>query len=88
MDAFDRRGLLNFLWFTEDFERSRLEFVAYPHRGFRQRVRQAPKPAQQAIRDARAAAPDGLVAFCTALAPHFPVYASWLECVEQHDLAG
>jgi hypothetical protein len=87
MDTTDRRALLNFLWFTEDFERSRQSFEDVRSRGFRQWVRQAPKHAQQGIRDARAAAPDGLVAFCTALAPHFPVYAEWLQVVEEHDLA-
>lgn len=86
MDAYDRRLLLNYLWFGEDFERSRLEFVEMPHRGYRRWVRSAPEHARQAIRDARAAAPDGLLAFCEALRPHYSIYGDFLEAAADHDL--
>lgn len=86
MDCVERRHLLNFLWFGLDFERSRQEFVDMPHRGYRRWVRSAPKHAQQAIRDGRAAAPGGLVAFCEALRQHFPIYGEFLDAAAEHDL--
>lgn len=87
MDALERRELCNYLWFGEDFERSRMEFVEMPHRGYRRWVRSSPEHARQAIRDARAAAPDGLRAFCVALRPHFSVYGAFLQAAEERGLA-
>lgn len=86
MDCVERRNLLNFLWFGLDFERSRQEFVDMHHRGYRHWVRSAPEHAQQSIRDGRAAAPEGLVAFCEALRPHYPIYGDFLEAAEEHGL--
>lgn len=88
MDVVERRELLNFLWWGDDFERSRLEFVEMQHRGYRRWVRSSPEHARQGIRDARAAAPGGLLAFTTALAPHFPIYGEWLAVVKSRHLAG
>ena len=88
MDAFDRNILMRFLYWGEDFERSRQGFIDCNHRAFRQWVRQAPEHAQAAIKAARAAAPDGLYAFAAALADHFPVYGEWLAVVDTRGLAG
>lgn len=87
MDAYDRTLLMRYLYWGEDFERSRQGFIEANHRAFRQWVRQAPDHAQDAIRAARHAAPEGLYAFAEALSSHFPVYGEWISFVDDHRLA-